>query len=111
MKRLKDFLRTWLGIRKERCLAPAGPRPPVGSHIVCGRLRIYLRHPISDEQWAWLLRKGWRVIDMRTERRHYTLVSEKIAIRLLKAGSLQRDIAHSRLLAASEARARRKKAA
>ncbi len=111
MRQLKDLLRTWLGIRKERSILPAGPRPPVGSHIVCGRLRIYLRHPITDEQWAWLLSKGWRVVNMRTERRRYTLLADKIAVRLLKAGSHQRDTAHEKLLAASEARNRRKKAA
>lgn len=111
MRQLKDLLRTWFGIRKDRSIAPTGPRPPAGSHIVCGRLRIYLRHPITEEQWAWLQHKGWRVANMRTERRHYTLVADKIAARLLKTGPHRRDTAHEKLLAASDARDRRKKAA
>ena len=111
MRQLKDLLRTWLGIRKERSIAPASSRPPAGSHIVCGRLRIYLRHPLTEEQWAWLLNKGWRVVNMRTERRRYTLVPDKVALRLIKAGGLHRDVVHAKLIAASDARNRRKKAA
>ncbi|MBS0309306.1 MAG: hypothetical protein JSS58_10080 [Proteobacteria bacterium] len=111
MRRLKDLFRTWLGIRKTRRITPAGPRPQVGSHIVRGRLRIFLRHPITEEQWDWLLDKGWRVANMRTERRRYTLVADNIAKRLLQGDLHSRDIAHTKLIAASKSRERRKKAA
>lgn len=111
MRKIRDFFRTLLGIRKARSIPPPSDRPPTGSNIARGRLRIYLRYPITEEQWAWFLRMGWRVIDMRHERRRYTTVADKIVIRLLKAGPLHRDIMHARLIAAGDARERRKQAA
>lgn len=108
MKRLKDFLRTLLGIRKPRRIAPVSARPPAGSHIARERLRMRLRHPLTEEQWTWLQRMGWRVIDMRNERRRYTAVPDMVLNRLLKAHGLHRDAIHARLIAAAQKRARRK---
>lgn len=109
MIRLKDFLRTLLGIRQPRRIAPISPRPPAGSHIVRERLRMQLRYPLTEEQWAWLLHMGWRAIDMRNERRRYTVVPDKVLSRLLKSHGLHRDAIHSRLIAAAERRALRKR--
>lgn len=107
---LKNTLRTLLKIRKERALPPAGMKPPVGSNIVLDRMRIRLKQPISDEQWNWLTQRGWRTVDMRTERRRYALVPEKGVARLLNADGLAREVIHSKMihLFSEEARAQRR---
>jgi hypothetical protein len=107
---LKNALRTLLKIRKERALPPAGFKPPVGSNIVLDRMRIRLKHPISDEQWSWLVERGWRTVDMRTDRRRYVLVPEKGVIRMLKAEGLEREVILKKMihLFSEEARAQRR---
>jgi len=94
---LKNYLRTLLKIRVLREPLPPGPKPPVGSNIVRDRLRIRLKYPISGELWEWFAIHGWRTIDMRTNRRRYTCVPDKVLLRLLNAGQLERDALHHRL--------------
>jgi hypothetical protein len=109
---LKNTLRTLLKIRKDRTLPPAGPKPPVGSNIVLDRMRIRLKHPISDDQWSWLIEHGWRTVDMRTDRRRYALVPEKGVMRLLNAEGMEREVIHRKMihLFSEEARAQRRAA-
>ena len=109
---LKNTLRTLLKIRKDRSLPPAGPKPPVGSNIVLDRMRIRLKHPISDDQWGWLILHGWRTVDMRTDRRRYALVPEKGVVRLLNADGMEREVIHRKMihLFSEEARAQRRAA-
>ena len=96
--KLKDTLRTLMRVRVERELPPPGAKPPIGSSIVRDRLRIRLKHPINSEQWEWFVLQGWRTIDMRTNRRHYTCVPEKILGKLLEAGAPERDVLHRELI-------------
>jgi hypothetical protein len=107
---LKNTLRTLFKIRKERSLPPAGSKPPVGSNIVFDRMRIRLKHPISDEQWTWLTEHGWRTVDMRTDRRRYALVPEKGVARMLNAEGLEREVILNKMirLFSEEARAERR---
>ena len=101
---MKNMLRTLLKIREVRIPEPPGPKPPVGSNIVRDRLRMRLKFPIDDDQWYFFTRMGWRTVDMRTNRRRYTCVSDKILIKLLKADELEREVLHARLIAHSEER-------
>ncbi len=107
---IKNAFRNLLKIRKDRALPPSGPKPPVGSNIVLDRMRIRLKHPISDEQWSWLTEHGWRTVDMRSERRRYAMVPEKGVVRLLKADGLEREVIHRKMihLFSEEARAQRR---
>lgn len=107
MRRLKDILRTLIGIRKPRQVLPIGERPLVGSNIVMKNLRMRLKYPINNDLWTWLSQMGWRTIDIRKDRRHYTMVSEKILIRLINANAPKRDLIHQHLMDASEQRTRR----
>lgn len=94
-----DTLRTLVGIRKERLLPPPGERPLTGSHIVHDGLRIHLKMPITTEQWLWLAEKGWRKIDMRTNRRHYGKVDDKLVHKLLMTDDINlRDEIYLRIL-------------
>jgi len=100
---LKNTLRNALGIRADREILPPGPKPPVGSNIVRERLRLRLKFPISDEDWVWLTEKGWRTIDMRTNRRRYFCVPDKFLLKMLDAEPLAREILHRHLLNTIEA--------
>ncbi|MDR3479381.1 MAG: hypothetical protein P4L91_01555 [Burkholderiaceae bacterium] len=82
---LKDILRTLFGIRVKREPPPLDRRPLAGSNVVRDNVRIRLKHLISDEQWEWFAGHGWRVTDMRTDRRRYLCVPEKALVKLLKA--------------------------
>ena len=96
--KLKDLLRNLFGFRNTRQIPPTTPQPPVGSNIVLGRLRIFLKYPIDCEQWEWFTLMGWRTIDMRTNRRYYTIVPDKELLRLIKAADQERDALHHSLI-------------
>jgi hypothetical protein len=93
-----DILRTMIGIRTERQLLPIGEKPQVGSNIALQSLRMQLKYPIDSEFWDWLCSKGWRTIDLRYDRRQYTLVSDEIVIRLMKGDERKRDATHRHLV-------------
>jgi hypothetical protein len=108
---VKNKLRTMLGIRVERQPLPPGPKPQVGSNIVMDKFRIRLKYPVSDEQWDWFTAKGWRTIDMRTNRRRYTCVPDKVLMKMLTAQALEREVLHQRLVKFAADQVERRKAA
>jgi len=95
---LKNAIRNVLNIRQERAIVPPGPMPQIGSSIVRDRLRIRLKYPISNEQWDWFTARGWRAIDMRSNRREYTSVPDKILLKLLERQGAEREELHQRLV-------------
>jgi hypothetical protein len=97
---LKNYLRTLLKIRVTRELSPPGAMPPVGSNIVRDRIRIRLKYPVSNEQWEWFSKQGWRTVDMRTNRRRYTCVPDNVLVRLLNTKEPERSVLHQRLIKA-----------
>jgi hypothetical protein len=98
ISKLKDKLRSIAGIRRERQLPPPGEKPPIGSNIVREKLRIRLKYPINDELWKFLTALGWRAIDMRHNNRRYTIVPDKVLLKLIKADNLERHVLHARLV-------------
>jgi len=100
---LKNTIRNVLNIRKERALTPAGPKPQIGSSIVRERLRIRLKYHITSEQWEWFSDHGWRTVDMRTNRREYTSVPDKVLVKLLDIEGEAREALHARLFRKSAA--------
>ena len=98
ISKLRDKLRSLAGIRKERQLPPPGEKPSIGSNIVREKLRIRLKYPITDELWKFLAAKGWRAIDMRYNKRRYTVVPDKVLLKLIKADELERHVLHARLI-------------
>jgi hypothetical protein len=94
---LKNTIRNVLNIRKERQLPPPDLKPQIGSSIVRERLRIRLKYHITAEQWDWFTDHGWRVVDMRTNRREYTSVPDKVLVKLLDLEGEAREELHQRL--------------
>jgi hypothetical protein len=97
---LRDKFRTLAGIRIERQLDPVSELPIAGSNIVREKLRIRLKYPVSEELWKWLSAMGWRVIDMRSNRRRYIVVPDKVLMKLIKANMIERAEIHTRLIGA-----------
>jgi hypothetical protein len=101
--KIKDFIRTLLGIRQTRRRLPPGRQPVVGSNIVRETLRIHLKYPINKEQWDWLTEIGWRTIDMRNTRRQYVSVEDRAVRALLRApGAAEREKVHQAILDVAE---------
>lgn len=98
LNKLKDKLRSMAGIRKERQLPPPGEKPTIGSNIVREKLRIRLKYPVNDELWKFLTSMGWRTIDMRYNKRRYTLVPDKVLLKFIKANEIERHVLHARLV-------------
>ena len=95
-----NTIRTLIGIRRPRRIAPAGPQPAMGSNIVNGRLRIRLKYPVTSEQWQWLSAKGWRTVDMRHDRRRYETVTDQNVLDLISVDTLdERETIHQMILA------------
>ncbi len=100
---IKNTIRNVLNIRKERALPPAGPKPQIGSSIVRDRLRIRLKYHVTVEQWEWFVSRGWRTVDMRTNRREYTNVPDKVLLKLLDLEGEERETLHQRLFKKADA--------
>lgn len=100
-----NTIRTLMGIRRPRRIAPVGPQPPMGSNIVNGPLRIRLKYPITPEQWYWLSAKGWRTVDMRHDRRQYETVSDQSVLDLISVDTPEeRETIHNMILARGQFR-------
>ncbi|MGZ3158889.1 MAG: hypothetical protein ACXU7H_07385 [Burkholderiaceae bacterium] len=97
IRTLRDKLRNLAGIRRERQLPPPGEKPPIGSNIVREKFRMRLKYPISDDLWKFLIAKDWRAIDMRHNKRRYTIVPDKVLLKLIKANEIERHVLHARL--------------
>jgi hypothetical protein len=108
--KITDTLRTLFGIRKVRQALPPGSQPIVGSNIVRDRLHIHLKYPITNEQWVWLSREGWRTLDMRTNKRKYTKIDESAVKALIRASADERGLVHQAILDMEARSAARKEA-
>lgn len=104
LQKLIDRVRTMVGVRTKRQVAPAHSKPSLGGSIVKDRFRIRLKHPIDDELWAWLCDMGWRAMPIHNNRRKYVVVSEKAFDKLMRAEPSMRSAIHARLTEGRSAR-------
>lgn len=96
--RLVDKARTLAGVRKVRKIPTGGgEKPPVGTSVVRDRLRMRLKYPIDDAFWQWLSAKGWHPMQVRNNRRRYSVVAEKTLLKLMKADLDTREQIHARI--------------
>lgn len=102
MSQIRNQIRTLLRIRRQRRLLPAGPKPSVGARIVRDDVRMSVQAGMSDTLWEWLLKRGWREVVYRPERRRYNEVPSAWVTRLYEAAPADR----SRVLVAAVQAAR-----
>lgn len=82
---LRNRLRGFLHVQKERMTPRRGAKPTIGAHIVCGDVRMTIQAGMSDELWRWLLDQGWREPSYRPDRRSYREVPSTWVTRLIDA--------------------------
>jgi hypothetical protein len=81
-----DGVRRLLGLRTERSLPAAGPKPRLGARIVRDDVRITVQAGLADATWQWLLEQGWREETFRNSRRRYREVPPSLVAELFDAG-------------------------
>jgi hypothetical protein len=69
--RVIDSVRTMLGVRKQRAIAPPGPKPRLGARIIKDDVRMTVQAGLTDATWHWLVLHGWREDTFRNDRRRY----------------------------------------
>lgn len=80
-----DPVRRMIGVRQERQVAPAGPRPRLGAKIVLGDARITVQAGLNEGTWDWLVKQGWREESYRNNRRRYREVPPSLVAELFDA--------------------------
>ncbi|HEU4622338.1 MAG TPA: hypothetical protein VFS42_08945 [Burkholderiaceae bacterium] len=101
-KKLSDRLRRALEIHKPRQLPPAGPVPRYGAYIAKTDVRIWINEEVSYDLWCWLVDRGWREIDLATDRRRYRAARPSAIDELAFANLAHREEVEARLLATAE---------
>ncbi|MDP9108618.1 MAG: hypothetical protein M3N23_06060 [Pseudomonadota bacterium] len=92
------------GRRYRRIPAP-GRKPAWQVPLTRNNLKLRLRSAITDEQWLWLSKKGWRKAYLQPDRRRYRVISNRAVRQLLDAR--KRDMVHDRIEAYEKARLKR----
>lgn len=82
---VRDQVRTLLRIRCERDIPSESSKPPFGSKLFCGDIRMTVRSGMSDQLWRWLLDQGWREVPVRIDRRRYKDIPSAYVTRLIDA--------------------------
>ena len=82
---VRDQVRTLLRIRCERDIPSESSKPPFGSKLFCGDIRMTVRSGMSDQLWRWLLDQGWREVPVRIDRRRYRDIPSAYVTRLIDA--------------------------
>ncbi len=82
---LRNRVRGFLSLQKERARPRRGPKPAIGACIVCDDVRMTIQAGMSDDLWRWLVQQGWRELTYRPDRRHYREVPSTWATRLIDA--------------------------
>jgi len=80
---VRDQVRTLLRIRCERDIPSESSKPPFGSKLFCGDIRMTVRSGMSDQLWRWLLDQGWREVPVRIDRRRYRDIPSAYVTRLI----------------------------
>jgi hypothetical protein len=98
---LRNRVRGFLHVRKERAAPRRGAKPTIGAHIVCDDVRMTIQAGLSDDLWRWLLDQGWREPAYRPDRRSYREIPSTWVTRLIDSSPETR----AQVLAAALAKA------
>jgi hypothetical protein len=84
--------------KERRRLARVGDVPKLGSHITKQRGVMKVTVAMQPDLWDWLVLLGWREIDLKTNRRAVTKLSETSFFELAKASMAEREEIHNRII-------------
>lgn len=80
---VRDQVRTLLKIRCERGVPSESSKPPFGTKLFRGDIRMTVRSGMSDQLWRWLLDQGWREVPVQVDRRRYKDIPTAYVTRLI----------------------------
>ena len=80
---VRDQVRTLLKIRRERGVPSESGKPPFGTKLSCGDVRMTVRSGMTDQLWRWLLDQGWREVPVHVDRRRYKDIPTAYVTRLI----------------------------
>lgn len=83
--RVIDSVRRMLGVRRQRAVPPAGPKPRLGARIVKDDVRMTVQAGLADATWHWLVLHGWREDTFRRNRRRYRDVPPSLVAEIFDA--------------------------
>jgi hypothetical protein len=86
-------LRSLLGERIPRSVPRRSRKPRIGTYVVHVEegLRLVMQAGLSDEQWLWLMDRGWRVSPYHPDRRAYRDIPVSFVTRLIDADHEHRE--------------------
>jgi hypothetical protein len=90
---LRTRLRSLLGERIPRSLPRRSRKPRIGTYVVHVEegLRLVMQAGLSDEQWQWLMDRGWRVPVYHPDRRAYRDIPVSFVTRLIDSDYSHRE--------------------
>jgi hypothetical protein len=86
-------LRSLLGEQISRSLPRRSRKPRIGTYVVHVEegLRLVMQAGLSDEQWQWLMDRGWRVPAYHPDRRAYRDIPVSFVTRWIDADAAHWD--------------------
>jgi hypothetical protein len=86
-------LRSLLGEQIPRSLPRRSRKPRIGAYVVHVEegLRLVMQAGLSDEQWLWLMDRGWRVPPYHPDRRAYRDIPVSFVTRFIDADFAHRE--------------------
>lgn len=88
---VRDRVRTLLKIRVPRELPSVRSKPALGARIFRDDVRMTIQAGMTDSLWTWLVKKGWREITFRPDRRRYRDIPTAYVTHLIDASPEQRQ--------------------
>ncbi len=80
---LRDQMRTWFNVRRDRTQPRRGSRPGIGARIAYGDVRMKVQAGMSNALWNWLQSQGWREVNFKPDRRKYCDVPREWVTKLI----------------------------
>jgi hypothetical protein len=96
--KMKDLVRTLLGIRKKRRALPLSAPPTEGAVIVRNDIKAIVTQPLNEELWDWMMLSGWRLNPVKNDRRHYRSLPHGAVDQLIACDKERRSSLHRNLL-------------
>lgn len=94
-------IKTWLYKQKyfdRREPTGIGPTPKIGAYIVKRDVAIKVIGKLTTDQWHWLLKKGWREVNPKNNRRTYYRLPKDTLLTLISSPQAEREKIYRKIM-------------